>query len=257
MTLVSILQSSEDVKKYGFNTLVVPSPSIAPATFHAFCTDGAKLAIKVITPSDLVRSLSKKRILSDCLKLREQSGWAYLIIAGELRPARETITGDVLRDGKRVSGWTWETISNMLLSIQETGVAVCQINNIDNVTRYVQSLAERSRLVKRVRPAREVLFCEPAEDMLMALPGIGEKTAQALLEYTGSAAWALMILTDDQYEFAGIGPETRRKVREALGIGDGMCFRYEDKSVFEVFSEEKDKKDTFEVFFGAQEEKAA
>jgi ERCC4-type nuclease len=63
--------------------------------------------------------------------------------------------------------------------------------------------------------------------MLLALPGIGEQKATALLEHCKSAAWALMVLTDDEYEFPGIGAETRRNVREAMGLHDDMSFRVE------------------------------
>jgi hypothetical protein len=33
-----------------------------------------------------------------------------------------------------------------------------------------------------------------------------------------------MVLTNDEEDFPGIGPETRRKVREAMGLHDDMCF---------------------------------
>jgi ERCC4-type nuclease len=78
-----------------------------------------------------------------------------------------------------------------------------------------------------VRPPRDVLFADPDLDMLLALPGVGEQKAEALLQYCGGAAWALMVLTDDEHEFPGIGPETRRKVREAMGLHDDMSFRIE------------------------------
>jgi len=179
---------------------------IDPASYIAVCDDGAQLAIRVMTTSDLYHGLRNKTIYAEMLKMREVTPWAYLL----------------LLEGKNVLS---DDLAGALVSVQETGVAVLHIKS-ETVVETVQRLASRDRTTRRIRPPRDVLFAEPDLDMLLALPGIGEKTADALLQHCGSAAWALMVLTDDTYEFPGIGPETRRKVRAALGLQDDMAFWY-------------------------------
>jgi ERCC4-type nuclease len=183
------------------------SAPITSASYLAVCADGAQLAISVMTTNDLRHALRNKTLYADMLKLRGLSPWAYLITLEEKR----TLDDD---------------LSSALLSVQETGVGTLHIKQ-ETLVETVQRLAKRDRTTRRVRPPREVLFADPELDMLLALPGLGEKKAIALLEHCKSAAWALMVLTDDEYEFPGIGQETRRNIREVLGLHDDMSFRVE------------------------------
>jgi hypothetical protein len=205
--LTSILYNGMNMQaqpEWGVPAISAP---IAPASYLAVCADGAQLAIRVMATNELRHALRDKTLYADMIKLRNLSPWAYLITL----------------EGKRTLG---DDLSGALLSVQETGVGTLHIKQ-ETLVETVQRLASRDRTTRRVRPPRDVLFADPDLDMLLALPGIGEQKAVALLEHCGSAAWALMVLTDDQHEFPGIGPETRRKVREALGLHDDMGFRVE------------------------------
>jgi ERCC4-type nuclease len=205
--LLSILYNGLDMQSQPDWGMPAISAPIAPASYLAVCADGAQLAIRVMTTNDLRHALRNKTLYADMIKLRNLSPWAYLITL----------------EGKRTLE---DDLSGALLSVQETGVGTLHIKQ-ETLVETVQRLAKRDRTPRRVRPPRDVLFADPDLDMLLALPGIGEQKAEALLQYCGGAAWALMVLTDDKHEFPGIGQETRRKVREALGLHDDMGFRVE------------------------------
>jgi ERCC4-type nuclease len=205
--LTSIFYNGLDMQaqpEWGVPTISAP---IAPASYLAVCADGAQLAISVMTTNDLRDALRNKTLYADMIKLRNLSPWAYFITL----------------EGKRTLD---DDLSGALLSVQEIGVGTLHIKQ-ETLVETVQRLASRDRSTRRVRPPRDVLFADPDLDMLLSLPGIGEQKAEALLEHCGGAAWALMVLTDDQHEFPGVGPETRRKVREAMGLHDDMSFRVE------------------------------
>jgi ERCC4-type nuclease len=206
--LTSIFYNGLDMQaqpEWGVPTISAP---IAPASYLAVCADGAQLAIRVMATNDLRHALRNKTLYADMLKLRNLSPWAYLI----------TLEGKLALD--RILG---DDLSSALLSVQEIGVGTLHIKQ-ETLVETVQRLASRDRSTRRVRPPRDVLFANPDLDILLALPGIGEQKAEALLKHCGSAAWALMVLTNDEEDFPGIGPETRRKVRKALGLHDDMCF---------------------------------
>jgi len=79
-------------------------------------------------------------------------------------------------------------------------------------------LAGRSRAPQRVRPARDALFVTPGEDVLLALPGVGDGLCSAALQYTsGNTALAIVALTGDD-PIRGVGPTTRTEIRTALGL---------------------------------------
>jgi hypothetical protein len=199
--LTSIFYNGLDMQaqpEWGVPAISAP---IAPASYLAVCADGAQLAISVMTTNDLRHELRNKTLYADMIKLRNLSPWAYLITL----------------EGKRTLD------AGALLSVQEIGVGTLHIKQ-ETLVETVQRLASRDRSTRRVRPPRDVLFADPDLDMLLALPGIGEQKAEALLKHCSSVAWALMVLTNDEEDFPGIGPETRRKVREALGLHDDMCF---------------------------------
>lgn len=205
--LLSILYNGMNMQaqpEWGVPSISAP---IAPASYLAVCSDGAQLAIFVMTTNDLRHALRDKTLYADMIKLRNLSPWAYLI----LQESKRTLDDD---------------LSGALLSVQETGVGTLHVKQ-ETLVETVQKLASRNRSTRRVRPPRDVLFADPDLDMLLALPGIGEQKAEALLRHCGSAAWALMVLTDNEYDFPGIGTETRRKVRDALGLHDDMGFRVE------------------------------
>jgi hypothetical protein len=181
------------------------------------CADGAMLTARYMTTSELFDLLRTSRLIPTMLQLRERSAWPYLLLSGLTQP---TGSGKVMHNGTP-SGLAWSAMQGALLSIQELGVGVLTLQSDRYIADTLFTLANRDRSTRRVRPPRDALFVTPAEDMLLALPGIGEDRLAQLLRFTnGSVAAAIDALTDPRCDVPGIGPETKKKVRQALGLSD-------------------------------------
>lgn len=188
---------------------------IAPASFVLMCADGATLAIRYMDAGDIMAGLRGGMFDADMIDLKARSEWAYLLIGGQVTPAR---------DGKiEGTGWRWDAYQGALLSVQEAGIGVVTLAGRDDVPAALARLARRDRAPRRVRPVRPVLFVDPATDLLMALPGVGEAMADRLIAHCGSAAWALAALTSDVMDAPGIGPKTRESARKALGLAPDIA----------------------------------
>jgi hypothetical protein len=195
---------------------VVPAP-LAPASFVLVCADGAVLAVRYLDAGDLLHSIRSGRLDAELVDLKRRSAWAYLLIGGQMTPDRD---GRV-RHGDAATGWAWDAYQGALLTAQEIGIGVLTLRHADDAGDALARLARRARGPKRARPVREALFVDPATDLLMSLPGIGETTADQLLSYTGGGAWALAALTSETMQTPGIGPKTRATIRRVLGLAEG------------------------------------
>lgn len=191
---------------------LVPA-AIAPASAILICADGAQVAVKYLAALDVLYSIRQGRLDADLVALKARSDWAYLIIGGQMTPDRD----GKIRHGGDALGWAWDAYQGAMLSAQEMGVGVLTLRHADDLGEALARLARRQRAPKRVRPVREALFFEPEQDMLMALPGIGEAMADQLLTHCGSAGAALLALTSDELTAPGIGPKTRATIRRVLG----------------------------------------
>jgi hypothetical protein len=197
-----------------------PSSADRLADFTLICSDGCSVAIHYHSPQSLLSAIRMNVLKPTLISLKAASPWSYLLIGGVMTPNAD---GKV-RLGDKTSGFLWSAIQGALLTAQEIGIPVLTLPHADSVPETLIGLAKRDRGSVKALPMREALFYSPAEQVLMALPGIGEGKAEALLRYCGdSAAHALMALTSEYAGAPGIGPETRRKVRQALGIGDGFA----------------------------------
>lgn len=179
--------------------------------------DGTLLAIERKEPSDFLNSLRDDRLWPQLAGIRAASKWAYLLITGELRRGDD---GKTWADG-RGTGWAWNAVQGALLQAQEMGVMVAYAANNADYEPAVLRLAARSHKPEiLLPPARDPRVMSQAEQILCSLPGIGYERVGALLEYTGSPAWALSFLTDLSAEakVPGIGPGVKRAIRKALGF---------------------------------------
>lgn len=180
--------------------------------------DGDLLAVERKTANDFLGSLRDNRIWTQLAGLRSLTPWAYLALCGDLRPGPGGLT---FSDG-RSTGWNWASVSGALLSIQEAGVHVVWVPSDSEYEQAVIRLANRDRSPIIVQPARQMVLMSEAEQILTSLPGIGLEKARSLLAYCGSPAWALWFLCDEQWDGPnppkGFGPETKRRVRAALGL---------------------------------------
>ena len=180
------------------------------------CGDEANLGLVYHNLTSLFSTLRTKELFSRLVTLKQRWQWAYLVIGAVLSPTHD---GRNCRNSRGdSSGWNWNALQGALLTAQEMGVGVIQLPHADLLGATLQTLAKRERGAVRAKPMRNALFFDPGVELLMALPGIGEAKAEALIGQFGSVHTALWALTDDSIEAPGIGPETRKAVRAALGL---------------------------------------
>jgi ERCC4-type nuclease len=190
-----------------------------PELLLVMAADDTMLVCRYMPTGELLDQIRTQRLPSLLAQLRQRgSDWMYLILDGELKP---NTSGKTVHNGN-TTGFDWKAVQGALLSIQEAGIGVVWLQSIEHLQDQIYLLAKRDRSQKRVRLPRDVLFCTPAEDLILALPGIGEDRAHVLLKTAGSAAWLLDLLTDlsSPAKLDGIGPETKRKIRQALGLSN-------------------------------------
>ncbi len=185
----------------------------------ATCDDGSLLTVERKTPDDFLNSIKDDRLWAQLAGLHQVTPWSYLLITGNLRLGPD---GKVVTDA-RGTGWNWASVQGALLQAQEMGVFVVQCAGDDDYEAAVLRLAARSHKPELViPPTRETIPMSVAERILLSLPGIGQERVKNVLDYCESAAWALAFLTchDVEGNIAGIGSETKRAVRQALGLRD-------------------------------------
>jgi len=206
----------------GVPVIDVPIDALGRADLAVTCQDGAMLGIVYLDLVGLFHALRTNELMSRLVSARQRWPWTYLVLGAVLSPSAD---GRHARNARgEGSGWAWDAVQGALLSAQEIGVGVIQIPHVDLLAAQLERLAKRDRSPVRVRPPRDSLFYEPGQDLLMALPGIGEGKADALLAFCdGRADLALMCLTSDIAKAPGIGPETKKAARRALGCPDGYA----------------------------------
>ena len=203
-----------------FDAPIARLPLPDDAMILATCADGALLACRYMTVGEFSAQLRQNALLATCLELKLRSQWAYLLLDGVFAPmaSGKTLIND------RPSGYEFSAIQGALLTIQEAGVGVVYVRSETYLADCIYILAKRDRGEKRVRPARNVLFTTPGEDLLMALPGIGEAAKDALLSHVGSfgAGAALDALTDLSTTPPGITAKQQAEARKALALPAGV-----------------------------------
>lgn len=181
--------------------------------------DNALLIVERKTADDLLASIADGRLFDQSAAMVAMSPWSYIVVQGTLTPA---LDGKTFAD-ERLVNWQWAAVQGALQTVQEMGVAVVYLSGrADEFQLFLQRLAARNRGPVRAGGARKVELLAPGMALLMALPGVGPDRAKSILEQCGTAAFALSVLTDDMLNLIGIGDGTRAKVREALGLADGL-----------------------------------
>jgi hypothetical protein len=204
-------------------TAVTTLPLGDSATLLMMCSDGQMLAVRYCTARELLSQIRDHALLPAMLQLRERSAWAYLIVAGELRHATtgKTLVSNGDSAGHATTGYSWNALQGALLSVQESGVHIIQIGRESDLATTLQTLAARSRSTAKVRPMRDMLFVQPAEDLLLSIPGIGDATCERLLRFTGgSAGRALDCLTQPECDIPDVPAKIKHATRAALGLKD-------------------------------------
>jgi len=184
-------------------------------------TDDDKiLVIERKTPEDFLSTLKADRLFPQCVKMLETSPWAYIVITGifECSPLGKVIT----QPDSRITGWAWAALQGALLTVQEMGIGIVYVANDQEFEKTVIRLAARDRNVVHVPPARLPEVLGQGQALIASLPGVGIERCKAVLEYTGTPAWALTWLTelDSEEKVPGIGSITKAGVRRALGLSE-------------------------------------
>jgi hypothetical protein len=188
-----------------------------PQLLLVMASDSTMLVCRYMPTGELLDLIRTQRLSVLLAQLRQRgSDWIYLVLDGELTC---NTSGKTVQNGN-TTGFDWKAIQGAMLSIQEAGVGIVWLQAQTHLQDQIYLLAKRDRSQKRVRPPRDLLFVTAAEDIILALPGIGEDRVAGLLKDAGSAAWLLDLLTNlsPAAKLDGIGPETKRKARAALGL---------------------------------------
>lgn len=223
MTIVSVLAEKprhHDLLSLqtlgGVPVIDTPLDALGRADLVVATEGGQMLGIVYLDMTGFLSAMRTKELIPRLIGAKARWPWCYLLLG--FIPALNS-DGKLRNSRGESSGWAWDAVSGQLLTAQEMGVGVQHLHSPDALPRAVELLARRERGPVRALPVRDGLFYSEAAALLMALPGIGESKADQLLDLCGTAAAALMALTDDTAPaLPGIGPETRRKAREALGL---------------------------------------
>lgn len=180
----------------------------------ATCGDRTRLVFKVYTATTFFRAIRGKTLYPTILACRERSEWVIVIIVGILAPDKAGQGVTVERDALV----SWEGIQTALLHLQQRGVGYVNLPASADIPAFVERIAKEDRedLTTRTRPLRNVLWADPAEDALMALPGIGPERADALLDYCGNLLGAIIALADPDAAIPGIPVNVREQCRATV-----------------------------------------
>ncbi len=208
----------------GYANATVLRTRLQAGSLNVLAPDGALLAIERVPVESACHAIRTGTLIDRCAALRQLTPWAYLILVGDLTSDRK---GKAVIHGKS-TGWDWRSIQGTLATVQELGVIVLSCANDNRLSELVVTLINHERGPARLKPVREALFITPDEALLLAIPGIGETKAAELLAQSGSAALALISLSNPDYAVLGIGPKTIAQARQALGLPDGaqLCLDY-------------------------------
>lgn len=233
MLLSALIDKNEPphIKSIKIGNVVPISDKILPTGDVWLACSDANLIIERKTPPDLLASIADGRLLDQCARMTNSGPWSYLVVTGYLSVKSGQVVSNV-----QVTQWSARSVQGALLTVQELGVEIVYCDGDADFAATLLWLANRKRdAIKIQHQRRDAVLQSAAEMLLCALPGISEKRAGDLLAYSGSAAWALNYLTEDDDAAArvpGIGPATRANVCRALGLKDGEILAVIDKAEY-------------------------
>jgi len=185
-----------------------------PAGDAWLATEDATIVVERKTFSDLLASVADGRLFDQCARMIEISKWCYLVVTGEHKVVNECYWAN-----DKKTGWTVRQVEGALATVQQLGVVVIRNIATGQYHDTLRWLAERKRGDVPIAPLRAPVMASPAEKVLMAIPGIGEKHAAQLLEWYETAAWAIMALTDGHAaKLPGIGPAKCAAAKQVYGL---------------------------------------
>jgi ERCC4-type nuclease len=205
------------VQKLQFSGMPTMVTFLDHGDIQAVTEDGNMILIERKTPSDFLNSLRDERLLPQLTGMMDVTRWAYLVITGEFQRGQK---GNVVADG-RETGWSWAAVHGALLTIQEMGIFVTFSAGDSDYEDCILRIGRRDhRPDLLLEPPRLPRVLSAQEAIVASLPGIGTDRLGTVMEKCGTAAWALVALTDKDTELPGIGPGTKTRIRAALKLKD-------------------------------------
>lgn len=222
MSVTTVIIDSREpqwVQQLRFGAALTTVSMLEYGDLLAATDDGVMIAVERKTVADLLGSIKDGRIWPQLAGLRAQTPWAYLVICGAMSASA---SGQVVTE-RGETGWNWASVQGAILKAQELGVFVTQCADDAAYEETVVTLSGRSHEASAIiAPAKEAIPLAAGEQILASLPGIGADKVERLLAYTGRPCWALSFLTDTdtRERVPGIGPQTKARIRQALGLRD-------------------------------------
>lgn len=224
MTIQAVILDSREptwVQQLRFGSASVMVQAL-PAGDACIATPSAVILVERKTAADLLASIADDRLFTQIGEMRKQTPWVYVVVTGDMVKSGAS----VVAEGRRTQ-WTWASLQGALITAQELGATIVYCASDADYADTLTAIAAHPRGSVRVEPQREVTMMSPGELLLTSLPGISEVRARALLDYCGSAGYALVFLTeggDGQVpeKVPGIGAATKQAARAALGLPDDI-----------------------------------
>ena len=219
----------EWVQALTFGGVPVMTAELEYGDIQALCQDGATLLIERKTGSDFLNTLRDGRLFPQAAGLaqaRSVTTWPYLLITSEFR-ANKARNVTIYEDKQfHDTGWDYAAVWGALMTVQEIGVPIMFTPLERDVERAVFALSNRRRDGEyRIMPAKTVRELSPEAEFLSHLRAgdnrLGADMAENILAETGSVLRALLTLTHEDQNLAGIGPKRKAGIRKFFNLLPG------------------------------------
>lgn len=170
---------------------------------------------------DLVASLGDGRLELEVRQMKSAVTMPMLVVEGRPRWVGTTdITGGSAQVQGRGRTHTWAAIQGVLVTVQASGIGVVQVRDARQCGQWILmfhrwTTRSHHQLGSRPRPVDdwgEVTNADWQVHLLRALPGVGEKTARAIIDTMGRCPLRVDATEQELMEVPGVGRVTARRI---------------------------------------------
>jgi ERCC4-type nuclease len=174
---------------------------------------GLEIVVERKSPADFLQSIADGRLLNQAAELGKLD-WGYMLVGGAFFPAFGRVA--YWENGKQQeTNWDWNPLQGALLSVQELGVPVVYDSDVAGAIARLVARGRDSH--RRIKPRTTATLFSPAEKIVAALPGIGEKRALQFLDQMVNPAGVITVLTATNQGIPGWGEKSRQNLINVLG----------------------------------------